>query len=65
LAIPLSLIPTAKKQQTGAQRTVNQLPAVDLTANDIDSNGKGGNGAKETQDEIIAVAPGFIDLSVD
>jgi hypothetical protein len=65
LATPSSSTPTAKKQRTGARRTVNQLPAVDLTADDVDGDGEGGDGAKETQDEIVAVAPGFIDLLVD
>jgi hypothetical protein len=70
-AISLSLRPTAKKQQTGAQRTINQLPCVDLTASNINSNGKGGKGtgagkgAKETQDKIVAMMPGFIDLLFD
>jgi hypothetical protein len=64
-ATPSSSRPTAKKQRTGARRTVNQLPAIDLTAGDVDGDGEGGDGAKETQDEIVAVAPGFIDLSVD
>jgi hypothetical protein len=60
--------PTAKKQQTGARRTVNQLPCVDLTADNVNDDGKaagGGEGTKETQDKIVAVMPGFIDLLFD
>jgi hypothetical protein len=67
-ATPSSSRLAAKRQQTGAQKTVNQLPCVDLTANDINDNGeggKGGEGAKKTQDKIIAVMPGFIDLLFD
>jgi hypothetical protein len=67
-ATPSSSRPTAKKQRTGARRTVNQLPCVDLTADDVDDDGEaagGGEGAKETQDEIVAVMPGFIDLLFD
>jgi len=68
-ATPSSSRPTAKKQQTGAQRTVNQLPCIDLTAGDVNSNGGEGTGtsegAKETQDKIVAVMPGFIDLLFD
>jgi len=67
-AISSSSRPAAKRQQTGARRTVNQLPYIDLTANNIDNNGEGGKngkGAKETQDKIIAVMPSFIDLLFD
>jgi len=48
-AIPSNTGPTAKKQR----KTVNQLPTIDLTADDSD----GGGVRKETQDEIVAVAP--------
>ena len=64
-AIPLSLRPPSKRQQTGARRTVNQLPCVDLMADDVDNDGEGGEGgegAKETQDEIVAMMSSFIDL---
>jgi hypothetical protein len=68
-ATPSSSRPAAKRQRTGARRTINQLPCVDLTANNInDNNGKGGKGskgAKETQDKIVAVMPGFVDLLFD
>jgi hypothetical protein len=74
-ATPLSSRPAAKRQRTGARRTVSQLPCVDLTAGDIDgdngddgddgNDGDGGEGAKETQDEIVAVMPGFVDLLFD
>jgi hypothetical protein len=65
-ATPSSSRPAAKRQRTGARRTVNQLPCVDLTAGNIDGNdGDGGEGAKETQDEIVAIMPGFVDLLFD
>jgi hypothetical protein len=64
-ATPSSSRPAAKRQRTGARRTVNQLPCVDLTADDVDDDGEGGEGAKETQDEIVAVMPGFVDLLFD
>jgi hypothetical protein len=67
-ATPSSLRPTAKKQQTGARRTINQLPYVDLTADNVDDNGEAAGsskGAKETQDKIVAIMPGFIDLLFD
>jgi hypothetical protein len=65
-ATPSNSRPTAKKQQTGAQKTINQLLTIDLTAgnnNDNDNNGKGSKdskGTKKTQDEIVV-----INLSVD
>jgi hypothetical protein len=51
VAIPLSLRLAAKKQR----RTINQLPSIDLTADDSDGDGDG-DGGKETQDKIVAVA---------
>ena len=64
-AISLSLRPVAKRQQTGVQRTVNQLPYIDFMADDINNDGKGGKGAKEMQDKIVAIMPGFVNLLFD
>jgi len=70
-AIPSSSRPAAKRQQIRAQRTINQLLYIDLTANNNDNNsnggkdGKGSKGAKKIQDKIVAIMPGFINLLFD
>jgi hypothetical protein len=59
IGIPSSTRQPAKRQRTGGRQTVNRLPSVDLTADNVDDGDVGdGVNTKETQSSIYCGGTG-------